>query len=355
MARRGGLGLFLLGFVALLVLAETVGKMPYGVKETEPFCVGDNRVSFTVVDNSLQEVSTPCGTGELCYEGACLPRTCPTGVSLKTCADLYTVIESTCSNGVYIHKALSCPTGSTCNEGTCFKPNAVCGNDACELGETDLSCPRDCSSLSDWNTYNSEVEESTALQNNLLCSGEFDCDNPIIQTALNEIEANFDTSTPIKFIDAVTNWTYNLIRYDLNGGLAQCNEKASDLLARYYTYNTMIYGNCVDYTTISIALLRARGIPSYQSGVCVSTRVGWSCVPFAVIGMPSRAGNIRNDQSAGHSVTMAYAGREIGYTIHDATMGKTLAQSCIGYTQNLISGTTSQVCYIPDHLYRQYC
>lgn len=317
------------------------------------YCVGNSVVKLVEVNGSSQLETTACSTSETCFEGVCTSNYCSSTIK-KACNGLYSFVETSCYSNQISNKLKLCPTGTYCAEGVCVGSNAECGNDICESTESNISCPRDCSVLSDWDAYNKEVSASTELKANLQCLAEFDCNQPIIATAMKEIESKYDTSTPIKTIDAITDWTNKLIDYDLNGGNSQCNEKASDLLTRYYQ-NGFVNGNCVDYSVVEIALLRYNKIPAIQDGVCVSAKTSWNCIPFSVFGLPSRAGYMRADQAMGHSIVRAYGGGDYGYLNVDPTLGTTISGACIGYSAPLVTGSISTVCYIPQSSYNQYC
>jgi hypothetical protein len=71
-----------------------------------------------------------CGGGEACVEGTC---ECVPDCQGKVCGS--DGCGSSCG---------TCAAGKTCtNEGACVTP-AVCGNTKCEAGETEASCPADC-------------------------------------------------------------------------------------------------------------------------------------------------------------------------------------------------------------------
>lgn len=358
MSRKRSNRWFLVGGLVLLALLYTrFGVQDVCVEDTNPsnYCFQGAEVSFSCKDGVRIQETTACPLGSTCYEGFCIPNSCTE--TQYQCRNDYSSIKTECLSGKPVSSVSLCLKGLTCKNqtGKCeVVYSTVCGNGVCESEEDKLNCPRDCGLLSSWAEYNREVSENIALQADLQCGGEIDCDNSIVQKAVQDIERQYDTSTPIKFIDSVVDWTHKLIQYDVNGGLNQCGESASNLLARYYGTGVSIRGNCVDYSTVLTTILRYKKIPAKQVGVCVFT--GWTCTPFAIIGgEPLHVGYIRGDQAIGHAITKVYAGKDFGYVTADPTVARTIGASCVSYSQVLAESSSGQVCAIPTDLYNQYC
>jgi hypothetical protein len=76
-----------------------------------------------------------------------------TGCTIASCNAGYADCDGNASNGCETDLSSPsscgacgnvCPTGDTCNAGTCIPPAAYCGDGICNNGETHLSCPDDC-------------------------------------------------------------------------------------------------------------------------------------------------------------------------------------------------------------------
>jgi hypothetical protein len=210
-----------------------------------------------------------------------------------------------------------------------------------------------CDSLNDWAEYNQLVSEDSILQSYTECGGVFSCDGSNVDEIHKHLISQYDTSTPKKYINAVSRFVGEMITYDLDGGLYQCGESAEDL-SRSWLTNNYVKGNCVDYSTVSIALLKKQKIPSRQVVGCVDFN-SLACTPYALSPEKARTG-LGTTSEGGQNRAHAYIEfwiPEHGWVMADPTVSR-CASKCIGYKNVVDSGTSNmQQCYVP--FYKTTC
>jgi len=251
-----------------------------------------------------------------------------------------------------------CKENQYCREGVgCVESPPSCGDGICESGENRTNCVRDCGAISSWGLYFLEIPPSI-LYLYTQCTPIFDCDSPLIEKAVSDMEASCDFSNPREWIECASRWIYQNIRYDFAGGVRQCGESASDVLRSGV-------GNCVDLSTLFIAMARLKGIPARHVGVCLSHRENWKCQTFSLIHPVSemQIGYITGlksgteSQPLGHALAEVYNPAISGWSFVDPTSaGLGLIKECYGYSPVLeYGGPNTQVCYISKYNEIQYC
>lgn len=94
-------------------------------------------------------------------------------------------------------------------------------------------CFRDCWSLNSWETYRREASiDEGFYSRHTRCGGVFDCDSFWVGAAVDDVYRIYAPASPEDYVDAVNDYVYGLIQYQLDGGVSQCGERASDLIRR---------------------------------------------------------------------------------------------------------------------------
>ncbi|RKX41254.1 MAG: hypothetical protein DRP23_01080 [Thermotogae bacterium] len=170
------------------------------------------------------------------------------------------------------------------------------------------------------------------------CEAEYDCDSPIIQEAVKEIDESCEDRTLKGWINCAVEYINSKITYDRSGGINQCGDTASEALK----YGK---GNCVDYATIFVALARAKKIPSYTGAVCLTSKSGYvECDLYQTI-RPIEYTRLSGIVPKGHAVALVYV--DGNWTIVDPTFEYGLTRRCYGYSPILERGEHYSVCKVP--------
>lgn len=326
------------------------------------YCVGNTAIHAKCVGFSWMEDSrVDAKSGEECFMGAILNASC---TQAPVCVGDYAYASTSCVGGSPTHTYVVCPTKQYCSGGKCVASPGSCGDYECGVGETEVNCYLDCGGLSSWNEYYSSIPDSIGEQYTS-CVGEFDCQDPTIAQAVAEMESQYSPKTPKEWIDSATEYVYNHVTYRINGGNAICSEKASDLFDRAYSSPTQkVFGNCIDYSTMFVAMARYKKMPSYQAGVCLTNSLDWQCETYSFIKPktlpPSPLGYISGNESGGgqvygHSIVYIYNPLVGKFDIVDPTMRESISKYCYGYSDVLEFGINDQVCYISNYYQNQYC
>jgi hypothetical protein len=325
------------------------------------YCRGNDVISGVCNSGLLSEsVNDSAGVGERCFEGVILKDSCSQS---PICFSSLGYIKTACVSGVASYSKVMCGTKQYCEGGYCMASPPTCGNHVCDSGESQNTCYLDCGVLGEWESYYLNIPADVKTKYTK-CEDVFDCDNPLIQKAIDSVESQYNPKSPKEWMDSTTDWIYNHIQYDGNGGAILCGQKASDLLTEI-NKNRYAKGNCIDYSTLFVAMARQKGIPAYQGGICLSNSRNWQCSSFSFTQvMPQPLGYINGlnaeaggtvAQVYGHSIAMVYNPLTADFSIVDPTMRSTLAKQCIGYSEVLEYGINQQVCFISNYEQNQYC
>lgn len=311
-----------------------------------PFIMALSIVLFVGLEGGVS-----CGEDETLIQDVCLPESCVESGSV--CSGLKRGFSYECSvDGGYDYSVFLCGGGEVCSGGGCvLDPNITGG------------------SLSDWDSYANNIAGDGELSEYLLCRSVFDCDTLEVSLLAGEIYDTYSPETPREYMDSASIHINQMIDYEYTGGNQQCGETASSLISRYYA-GEPLDGNCVDYSTVLISILRHEGIPSRQVAGCVD--LDSRCNPFSVVGVerdplkaqvglgicgdnvcgPEEEDSCPRDCSepiAGvgyaHSYLEAYT-PEYGFQTLDPTIGLGLS-ACIGYEDIEYGGAGGQLCYLP--------
>jgi hypothetical protein len=325
-------------------------------------CSGEDSIVQVCKSGIWQTVNeTKALPSQSCFEGKIISKTCTQDTN--TCLNSYTVLQSNCESSKPVLTKVICPTGQYCNNGACVIFPSTCGNNVCDSGESQDNCYLDCGSLSSWDEYYLSIPEAVK-KDALWCGGVYDCDSAIVAEAVADMENKYHPTTPKQWIDSASKYVYGLGTYRLDGGQAQCGEKASDLLTRalHPVYGQTLFINCVDYSLLFSTMAKYKKMPAYTSGNCLKNSRNWQCTTFAFVGNPAPnlepLGYINGlpkelgGQQYGHSISYIWNPLVNGFSIVDPIFqGTTISKSCVGYSESLISGGTyshqNQVCYIP--------
>lgn len=328
-------------------------------------CLHNQRFYPECVDNynykidSCNEFGYPetsvhgCGSGESCKYGNCMPTTCLEGA--QVCATDFSALSRECLDGKYIDTLLICERGTRCENGSCIAGAGACGDGICDSNETVTNCYQDCWSLSSWEALAKQVSDDPSLAEFTKCSGVFDCSSPEVTDKADFIYRSIADKTPKGYVDAVAGFSYNYVTYTQDkkaDNVAQCGTSASSLIHTKDTTGT-VKGNCVDKSTLMVALLRAKGIPARQVGGCLS-QINFECQAYSIAGVPLEYGGMNDAQPLAHAYLQVWADPSIGWAIADPTMGKTMSK-CVGYySLNFEGRDHQQMCYL-DSAYIAYC
>lgn len=322
-----------------------------------PYCSGDNRVLQKVcVDGkwNINEVEV-CSVDEQCVYGVCFSKVCEQVQPL--CLNDFERAYPVCKDDGVVMLREICGSKSRysevkgfCREGVCYQQPSTCGDGICQPDEDIVSCYRDCSIINDASLFSREISDyMNELEPYLQCDVDFDCHNPEVIDFAEQIIMlyNIPDGNPQMYMDAVVHYVNRYITYNFAGGKSQCGESASDVIRSRW-------GNCVDYSVLTVALLRAQGIPARQVAGCVS-HSGWFCHTFAMRDI-SRVGgvpimwdsdeqrqitnsNVVGGDVLGHSWIEVWLGKEKGWVTADPTVGDTISKRCIGYYPVAYGGT----------------
>ena len=287
-------------------------------------CVSQSSVrKMTCSNGFISNTETECAEGEKCSYGVCLQTKCST--DNKVCSGEYSYVQQSCTSGEYMNSLKLCQQGQTCKNGLCSSTSA---------GTSGI--------LSNWDALYAEVAANPQLLSYTECSGTIDCDSQGVKELGERIMIQYNVKTPREYVDAVAAYLYPYITYKFDGGVRQCGETAGDLI--YMKESTgQVLGNCVDYSTVSAALLRYKKIPTEMIGGCVTFDT--NCLPLAITPEELRFGGLNSEQTAAHAYNRVYLGQTEGWQIFDATVGRTVSK-CSGYLDRQVSAD-SQVCYLP--------
>jgi len=299
----------------------------------DPTCADQNTVrTQTCTAGITFNTETDCKADERCSLGKCVPAACTADTTL--CLNDYYMISRHCVSGVPFDSKTPCNKGEMCSDGKCVESNVTFA-------------------LSSWDTLWQQIETEPQLKEYLKCGGVFDCDNENIKNLAERIYLEYNVVTPRDYVKAVNTYVGQFIDYKANGGSSQCGESASDLLAEY-NKDGIVYGNCVDYSTLAVTLLRVRGIPAREAAGCVN--VNLFCRPFAAIPGAFRAGNLNSQQVLAHAYGQVWLDKETGWATIDPTQGNVVDISkCIGYNTMVTSENNVQTCYIPIGYSTEVC
>jgi len=346
--------------IALLVLYGKVEKCIEG--DTYQGCTGSTALKYVCQGGKwVSEVLEECS--ESCLEGVCLANECSAGESSISCLSSWKSIRQTCVGGVFQNENIFCQDFHYCQEGAgCVPSPTTCDNGVCDEGETEINCYQDCGVLSSWDEYYSSFS-TEEYEQYVECVNEFDCDSNLIAFAVADMESQYAPKTPRAWMASCSDFIYSMMDYSIDGGEAQCHTKASELLADLIVNNGEYWtGNCVDSSTIFIAMARYKGIPVYHAAVCLSSLRNFRCQAFSFVqpkGIPQPLGRIDGQLEGnvlGHAIAMAWNPLENKFSPVDPTIaGVGLAKECFGYSPVLESGIDHQICYIDSWQDLEWC
>lgn len=352
-----------IGIVLFFLFTQAL-KVRCAEEDGTTFCRGDSIVKARCEGNMwIDESVEECSTDQRCFEGICIDRECIGSEIKRECASHYILVETTCVNGVVDVNRIFCGEATNCENGECVPAPYTCGNGICEPieGENSINCYIDCGSLSNWDEYHASVPDEIR-EKYTKCEAEFDCDDPIVQEAIDEMERIYEPKSPKEWIESASKWTYSKMAYSLSGGEAQCNTPASELLKDVFEKGYFT-GNCVDASTILLAITRKKGVPGFHGGLCLSNARSWQCQVYSFagikkIGLPLGLGRIDGRLEGnvyGHAVSMLWNSQTQSFSIVDPTMNIGLVKGCWGYSEILEIGINNQVCYISNWQDLQMC
>lgn len=340
-----------IGLLALTTIAVQLGYTPTPCTGniTDAYCSGDTQIQTTCQNGYIKKTRIDCG---VCRDGACLPENCDTSQKeyAMTCGGFKNRVIYECFDNDYLFTTSPCGEGEACKDGLCVDSNY-----------------NEDWALNSWSRYSQQVSESPELQAYLNCRDVFDCDTIQASRLVDEINQKYTPTTPKEFINAASDHIHKLITYDYPGGLSQCGEKASDII-KLHEENDRVRGNCVDYSTVMVAVLRARGIPARQVAGCVTidafcerlsitpqkTRIGLGVCGDNVCGLnedsvscPQDCGDKLRGDGFAHAYLEAWT-PELGFQTVDPTVDTGLA-SCVGYMKKGESTPEADIqqCYLP--------
>lgn len=353
-------------FIFYLVVTDYFAPKDVGSDEClageviSPYCEGQgSKMIFEKICSDgrwTKQQVTACSDSEQCAFGQCFSNECEGALS-PYCINDFELVTPYCDNGELMFLREICGEKTPfseikgfCRDGTCYLQPPSCGNGICETEEDSGSCYRDCSVINSADAFAKSISiNMEELYPYLQCDDEFECDSTNMIRLADSImnDYNIPDGNPQMYMDAVVDYVNEYIIYHFGGGAAQCGESASDIL------NTA-WGNCVDYSVLTVTLLRVKGIPARQIAGCVS-HVGWFCHTFALRDT-SRLGGVpilwdstvqqeaTNDQVVGgdvlgHSWVEVWLGPTQGWVIADPTVGDTISKKCVGYYPVYYGGT----------------
>jgi hypothetical protein len=362
-------------FIKIFIAPAPISTSCTTGQKVEPYCDA-NGIMQKICDKGKwqpQLLDNCTDDSEMCAFGKCFNTSC-TGLSEAYCLNDLELLTPYCGadNTLQLNRQVcgeKTPTTEIkgfCRDGKCWKVPPTCGNGICETTEDNVSCYRDCSSLNDAQAYAKEVQDNIEeLRPFLQCNKDFDCDNPKVIAMSDYIMSSYNIpdNNPQMYMDAVVDYVNKYIAYDFEGGYSQCGESASSLIRTVQNSDgstSISYlpgssrGNCVDFSILTVSLMRVRKIPSAQKSGCVS-RFGWFCYSYSVT-KPQRLGSMpiiwsSPEQKAqadvvtsgegilGHSWSTVWIGKNAGWVIYDSTVGQNIAKKCIGYHEVMTSDT----------------
>jgi hypothetical protein len=351
----------LLIIAILLMYSYLFVKLECAEGETiDRYCSNNKEVSSKACINGKWKATKleSCSPTQSCEFGMCMDTSCNTPETRYMCASDYTLIRQNCVNGIFQNRLLICGSDEYCSGKSCEKRPESCGDGYCTGDENIINCIRDCGSLSSWDTYYKSVAQNPDLQEYLYCDKdtEMDCESEVINSVILDIERTYKPSNPKEFIDAVTDWTYNWIYYDVRGNIGK---SATELITERQE-NGYVVGNCAQYSVLELAILRRKGIPAVQTVGCVSNK-GVKCSLYSALGLETRAGHLtgavagdEDYQPLAHSYLKVWSGED--WTLVDPTIKKSLS-SCLGYFDIARGGTEEEPIqyYIRDYFAIQAC
>jgi len=327
-------------------------------------CIGDSVFEYKCLGGKWEShIVKACNLGEICKDGICMEKSCYGIEQQIICATPYRALIRNCINGEYQDTIVFCERDEYCEDGNgCVKSHDSCGNGVCELGETEINCYLDCGSLSNWDEYHANVPQDIR-DKYTLCEGEFDCNEPEISQAISIMEERYNPKNPKEWIESASEWVFSMMVYDLAGGESQCHTDASELLKDALEKGHFI-GNCIDASTVLVAMSRHKGIPAYHGGVCLSNVRSWKCQTYTFVGMQEREvplglgridGKLKGNVY-GHAVSLVWNSQTQSFSVVDPTMaGIGLTKDCFGYSPVLETGIDGQVCHISNWMDLNFC
>lgn len=363
-----------------------------GNETISPYCEGGGSKSILqkiCVNNIwVEEVYQMCGEQEQCAFGRCFSTDC--GSYEPYCINDFELVTPYCENGELHFSREVCGERTPyseikgyCKDGRCYVQPSTCGDGICQSDEDSVSCYRDCSVINSADLFARDVSANIEeLYPYLECDNDFDCNSPEVVMMADTIlhDYNIPDGNPQMYTDAVVDYVNEYITYHFGGGTYQCGESASTMINR-------AWGNCVDYSVLTISLLRAKGIPARQVAGCVSHK-SWFCHSFALRDMGKLGGvpinwrdstqheavnqQVVGGEVLGHSWIEVWIGDEKGWVTADPTVGNTISKKCVGYYPVLYGGTgdmhndceglfgqgpcyTSAYCHIDGDVALEYC
>lgn len=355
----------LLGLFVFIYLGGAELLMPQCVEgdAVPSYCEDGNAFKKTCSGNKWRiERIEECSDN--CEFGACLDTDCNGFLTKYICRTPYSAIKQTCSGGTFNNELIFCDQDEYCRDAAgCADSPFSCGNEICDMGENDVNCYRDCGAISSWDQYFLNLP-SGILENYTQCTGMFDCYSPQVEAAVIEMESSCSFSNPKEWIECASQYVFNKVDYNFAGGNMQCDESATDILESKI-------GNCVDMSTLFIAMARYKKIPARHIGLCLSHTIDWRCQTYSLTGIdvpvtevPLEIGHINGltgdeygSQPLGHAVAEVYNPVAGGWSIVDPTFnGLGLAKECYGYSPTLeYNGENGQVCFISSYQDNLFC
>lgn len=327
--------------LALLKSSETCTEG----ETTKLFCEDKNTIGIKTCKNSkwVSNVGTTCAVGTSCYLGQCLSVQCSGTETTTKCSGDATIITQTCENGIFKNVESLCPKNTYCDkiQNQCLEMPETCGNYACDSGETKENCWRDCGGLSDWTEYYDSARDQTNYAEMTKCTEQYNCNTVDISKLSERIIKDYTVITPKQYIDAVIDYSFRYGFYNLAGGYAQDGESATDVLKNADEYGQ----NCVDYTVLTVALLRQKGIMAQQEFGIVGVKYECKPLAFQPPGL-ERLGNIAQGQVYGHSWVSIWT-NDKGWVNADPTVGIT-ASKCVNY-RTVGRNSEFATAYIPNY------
>ena len=297
-------------------------------------------LSFDITDNGTYAIPE----GLTCVNGVWVDENELVGTDKTYCDGYYTLVTVNYTTSGVITKKQQAQGNEFCQDGVMSLSPLTCGDYFCGQNETEGNCVIDCGIIQSWSRMK-EISSDPALQGYLTATGVFST-TPEVELLAKEIEAQ-NPNTPFEAVKLLTRAIVKKVSYVSSGvqGNVLCGENSEIILERGF-------GNCVDYSTVEIAVLR-RGfdipnigrvkIPTRQVAGCVFGQGDWHATEFQVA---SFVDNILAGQAAGHSWTEIYLGNG-RWDMADPTADVSIAKNWVGYHRIENNIGNNQLCNIP--------